>query len=231
MWVQIPLSFFYFSEYSAVGSVSVLGIEGHVFKSHYSDFKILLIMELLHSFLVSLLLISSIFVIFAENPVHSVLFLILSFFNVSCILLLFQVEFLSLLFLIIYVGAIAVLFLFVIMMLNVKVQSSNDLSFIAPLIFFGIILSTQVFFNVKNLFFEPKNILNYEIIFDSLSNIDIFGQTLYNNFLVCFLIAGLILLVAMVGAIVLTLNFKSHRKGEIFSRQLSRSDNFLSFFK
>ena len=104
-------------------------------------FKILLIMELLHSFLVSLLLISSIFVIFAENPVHSVLFLILSFFNVSCILLLFQVEFLSLLFLIIYVGAIAVLFLFVIMMLNVKVQSSNDLSFIAPLIFFCIYLT------------------------------------------------------------------------------------------
>jgi NADH-quinone oxidoreductase subunit J len=129
------------------------------------------------------------------------------------------------------VGAIAVLFLFVVMMLNVKVQSSNDLSFIAPLIFFGIILSTQVFFNIEKIFFEPKSLINYGIMFDSLSNIDIFGQTLYNNFLICFLIAGLILLVAMVGAIVLTLSFKSHRKGEIFSRQLSRSDNFLSFFK
>jgi len=211
--------------------VSVLGIEGHVFKSHYSDFLILLIMELLHSFLVGLLLISSIFVIFAENPVQSVLFLILSFFNVSCILLLFQVEFLSLLFLIIYVGAIAVLFLFVIMMLNVKVQNSNDLSFIAPLIFFSIILSTQVFFNIEKIFFNSQTSQTSVFLIDTLSNIDIFGQTLYNNFLICFLISGLILLVAMIGAIVLTLHFKSNRKGEIFSRQLSRSDNFLSFFK
>ena len=188
-------------------------------------------MEILHLFLISLLLLSSIFVIFAENPVQSVLFLILSFFNVSCILLLFQVEFLSLLFLIIYVGAIAVLFLFVIMMLNVKVQNSNDLSFIAPLIFFSIILSTQVFFNIEKIFFNSQTSQTSVFLIDTLSNIDIFGQTLYNNFLICFLISGLILLVAIIGAIVLTLHFKSNRKGEIFSRQLSRSDNFLSFFK
>ncbi len=61
--------------------------------------------------------------------------------------------------------------------------------------------------------------------------IDVLGQILFNNFLSCFLIAGLILLVAMVGAISLTLNYRSERKNELVIRQLSRSDNFLSFFK
>ena len=74
----------------------------------------------------------------------------------------------------------------------------------------------------------PYNFDNY---LDSLSSIDVLGQSLYNYYLLCFLLAGLILLVAMIGAIVLTLNFRSHRKNELVSRQLSRSDNFLAFFK
>jgi hypothetical protein len=67
-------------------------------------------------------------------------------------------------------------------------------------------------------------------IFDSLSNIDILGQTLFNEFFFCFLIAGFILLIALIGAIVLTLRFDSSQKGQTTFRQLSRSSNLLSFF-
>ena len=83
-------------------------------------------MLFLHSFLTFLLLFSSVFVLISENPVHSVLFLILTFCNAAAILLLLNVEFLGLIFIIVYVGAIAVLFLFVVMMLNVKIYSSKS---------------------------------------------------------------------------------------------------------
>ena len=193
-------------------------------------------MEILHFLIISLLIVCSFFVLFSRNPVHSVLFLILCFCSVSFTLFLFNVEFLSLLFLIIYVGAIAVLFLFVVMMLNVKIYTFSNLSYLPFVILFSAILIIQIFINLESIFDKTffTNLNSKELIFsinlDSLTNIDVFGQALFNNFLICFLLAGLILLVAMVGAIVLTLTFKSHRKGELFSRQLSRSDNFLSFF-
>ena len=66
---------------------------------------------------------------------------------------------------------------------------------------------------------------------DDLYSIEVLGQSLYNYYLSCFLLAGLILLIAMIGAIVLTLNFSSHRKNELSARQLSRTNDFLSFFK
>ena len=80
----------------------------------------------LHYFFITILLLSSLFVLISQNPVHSVLFLILAFCNASGILFLFNAEFLGLVFIIIYVGAIAILFLFVVMMLNVKVYSSSN---------------------------------------------------------------------------------------------------------
>ena len=76
---------------------------------------------------------------------------------------------------------------------------------------------------------------NFKVLLKNSDNIflsfNLFNQSLYNYFLSCFLIAGLILLVAMIGAIVLTLNFKSNRKNELVNKQLSRSDNFLTFLK
>ena len=72
---------------------------------------------------------------------------------------------------------------------------------------------------------------DYQKNFDGVNNVDVLGQVLYNYFTPCFLIAGLLLLVAMLSAIVLTLNFCSNRKNELCHRQLSRSDNFLSFLK
>jgi NADH-quinone oxidoreductase subunit J len=193
-------------------------------------------MQSLHLLLVFLLIICSFLVFLSHNPVHSVLFLILTFCNAASILFLFNVDFLGVLFIIIYVGAIAVLFLFVVMMLNVKIYSFKNFSYISIIFLCSIILLVQIFLNVENTFFNINTDFNnqyflFERYLDNLVNIDVFGQALYNYYLICFLIAGLILLVSMVGAIVLTLKFRSNRKSELVFRQLSRSDKFLSFFR
>jgi NADH-quinone oxidoreductase subunit J len=197
-------------------------------------------MRVLHAFLCFLLFGSGLFVSSAINPVESVLFLILTFCNAAAILFIFNAEFLGLIFVIIYVGAIAVLFLFVIMMLNVKIQDQHSLSLsifknsytIRFFSFYLVFILTFLVF--KNIFSDYKNVTDVTtniLNFDSLNNIDVLGQFLYNYFLVSFLLAGLILLIALVGAIVLTLKFSSLQKGQLVYRQLSRTDNFLSFFK
>jgi NADH-quinone oxidoreductase subunit J len=183
-------------------------------------------MELLHNILIFFILLSSILVFIVENPVHSVLFLILAFCNACITLILFNAEFLGFLFIIIYVGAIAVLFLFVVMMLNIKIyQQKINYYFVLFFIFcFPIFYIIETAFSFSLTFFKKNNLI------DSFSNIEIFGQILYNNYLIPFLICGIILLVAMIGAIVLTLNFHSQRRNEITFRQLSRSNKFISFF-
>ena len=197
-------------------------------------------MKILHAFLCFLLFGSGLLVSSAINPVESVLFLILTFCNAAAILFIFNTEFLGLIFVIIYVGAVAVLFLFVIMMLNVKIQDQQSLSlniFRGSYIirFFSVYLIFILIFLVfKSIFSDYKSVgdISTSILnFDSLNNIDVLGQFLYNYFLVSFLLAGLILLIALVGAIVLTLKFSSLQKGQLVYRQLSRTDNFLSFFK
>jgi NADH-quinone oxidoreductase subunit J len=191
-------------------------------------------MFILHVILNSFLLISGFLVILSENPVHAVLFLILTFCSASSISILFNAEFLGLLFIIIYVGAIAVLFLFVVMMLNVKVYATRNFYYLPALSTICVILFFQVFSTTSKVFQDQSTVhldSSFSFLFDSLENIDLLGQSLYNYFLICFLLAGLILLVAMVGAIVLTLNFRSDRKNELVFRQLSRSDKFLFHFK
>lgn len=192
-------------------------------------------MQFLHSFLVLLLLLSSFLVFSSSNPVHSVLFLILTFCEASSILFLFKVDFIGLLFIIIYVGAIAVLFLFVVMMLHVKIYNVQSLSYFSLFLLFSSIFIFQLGLTLNRLFYNFEifsfiGSFNYLENLDALSSIDVFGQVLYNYFLPCFLLAGLALLVAMIGAIVLTLNFSSQRKNEFVSKQLSRSDNVLSYF-
>ena len=197
-------------------------------------------MKILHAFLCFLLFGSGLLVSSAVNPVESVLFLILTFCNAAAILFIFNTEFLGLIFVIIYVGAVAVLFLFVIMMLNVKIQDQQSLSlniFKGSYVirFFSVYLIFILIFLVfKSIFSDYRSVGDISISilnFDSLNNIDVLGQFLYNYFLVPFLLAGLILLIALVGAIVLTLKFSSLQKGQLVYRQLSRTDNFLSFFK
>ncbi len=188
----------------------------------------LLFMEILHIIFLSILIISYFFVFFSENTVHSVLYLILAFCSASGILILIKAEFLALLFLIIYVGAIAVLFLFVIMMLNVKKIRSSVFFYI---IFFISLFVLIPFYNVLAESFGGFSIDSSSFFnaFDIKGNISNFGQILYNYYLICFLLAGILLLVAMVGAIILTLNFKNDNHPELSFRQLSRSKNIIFF--
>jgi NADH-quinone oxidoreductase subunit J len=188
--------------------------------------------------------ISSLFVVLSSNPVESVLYLILTFCNAGAVLFFYNLEFFGLIFVIIYVGAIAVLFLFVIMMLNIKVHSSflgnlktkNLLLYIVGLLVIYNLLAV-IILNLLNAmpFIETKTpidlyIRTEEFLFDNLSNIDVLGQVFYNYYPLYLPLAGFVLLIALVGVIVLTLHFNKPRKAQLDSRQLSRSDNFISFF-
>lgn len=202
-------------------------------------------MEYLHDILSLLIVVSSVYVAISTNPIESVLFLILTFCCATGILFLFNVEFLGLIFLIVYVGAVAVLFLFVIMMLNVKfpenvnynsfekIFSTTDFYYFCFFIIYSIYLILVLFFREAlcvDSDFVSLNLFGVINNFDNLNNIDVFGQVIYNYFLVCFLIAGLILLIALIGAISLTLRFNDSKRSQLVDRQLSRNDNFLSFF-
>jgi NADH-quinone oxidoreductase subunit J len=186
-------------------------------------------MEMLHLFLCSLFLQFSTSVSLSSNPVHSVIYLILTFCITAFISFFFNLEFFGLIFVIIYVGAVAVLFLFIIMMLDIKENfltkfSLFNLILINFLVLFFETLAKLFFFEV----FSNKNFLATSILFfDTSFNMDILGQCLYNFFLICFLISGLILFVALLGSIVLTLNFNISKKSQKYFRQLSRSDRFL----
>jgi NADH-quinone oxidoreductase subunit J len=121
-------------------------------------------------------------------------------------------------------------------MLNVKIYSSDEFSYLPFIFLGGFVLVIQVFLVLEkafsnSIFWSTSLPYNFENFLDPLTSIDVLGQSLYNYYLLCFLLAGLILLVAMIGAIILTLNFSSKRQNELVSRQLSRSDNFLAFFK
>lgn len=181
------------------------------------------------------MLVCSLFVILAQNPIHSVLFLVLVFFNSCALLLLLKVEFLAMLFLIVYVGAIAVLFLFVIMMLNITEEAIyNSFSYL-PIGFF---LSTIFFLEVILVILKELDgfllfsfiscyandcYLNSIVFFCErlvfVSNIETLASVIYVYYFYYFLISGLILLVAMVGAITLTLYHKIDVKKQDIYKQ------------
>lgn len=176
----------------------------------------------------SLSLVSALLVISSSNAVHSVLFLILVFFNVAGLLLLLGAEFLSFMFLIIYVGAIAVLFLFVVMMLNVKITSKkNNIFSIFPIGFsiFVILfvhISSVIDINFISLIdYEPRWI-SWTTENNIKLNIETIGYVLYTKFSFIFLTSGILLLVAMLGVIVLTMHQRSSIKKQGIMRQLLR---------
>jgi len=191
----------------------------------------------LHFLISILLLLNSLFIFLAKNPVYSLLFLILAFCNSSLLLFLFDVEFLGLVFIIIYVGAVAVLFLFVIMMLNIKKIEIKSLNTSIFSIFFTILFLMVFHFNLilETLFFNGSDLNNFFYnklgeSFDSLSNIDVMGQVLFNYYNLLVLIAGFILLIAILGAVCLTLNFNKIYRFETIKKQLAKSDKSISFF-
>lgn len=192
-------------------------------------------------FFSSIALTSAIFVIYSTNTIYSVFFLILVFTNSTGLLLISEVEFISIMLIIIYVGAITVLFLFVIMMLDINVlidkNNNNNYGYL-PIIFlisFVFFLETFVMFSkifttyyhlIEQSFF--KNDLFYRQFInqlDTITNIETIGQILYSYYAFFFLAAGIILLIALIGAVTLT---KKEKKKQNFLtknlyKQLSRN--------
>ena len=174
-------------------------------------------------------IISAIMVTVSKNTVHSVFFLILDFISISCLFIMIGAEFLGMIMLIVYVGAVAVLFLFVVMMLNVAQQKnqwllSEDSSGHIPI---GLIISALIFFELiiviggwkyKPDLFNSNN-LNTS---SELSNTHSLGQILYTDYIHVFQISGMILLIAMIGAIVLTFRQREGVKKQSYVKQISR---------
>ncbi len=174
-------------------------------------------------------IISAIMVTVSKNTVHSVFFLILDFISISCLFIMIGAEFLGMIMLIVYVGAVAVLFLFVVMMLNVAQQKNQWFLSTASSghIPIGLIISSVIFFELiiviggwkyKPDLLNKTNLSNIE----NLSNTHSLGQVLYTDYIHVFQISGMILLVAMIGAIVLTFRQREGVKKQSYIKQISR---------
>lgn len=222
---------------------------------------------ILFNLFASLAIATGIGVIISKNPIHSVIFLILVFCNATGLLLLFKIELLAMMFIIIYVGAIAVLFLFVVMMLNIKMNEPNieskentydsDLKikiFKTPLvvgtilIIIGGLIMTWIWDNNQWLLVQQSglettntgNIINqinilwnnqdtfgekksWILLIDTISNIKTLGYLIYTYYFYYFFMSGLILLIAMIGAIVLTMyKRKNAPKRQIIYKQVTQ---------
>ena len=173
--------------------------------------------------------VSAIMVTASKNTVHSVFFLILDFISISCLFIMIGAEFLGMMMLIVYVGAVAVLFLFVVMMLNVAQQKnqwfgSEESSKHIPI---GLIISIVIFYEliivVGGWKYKPDIFdLNNLMMSSSVSNTHSLGQVLYTDYIHIFQISGMILLVAMIGAIVLTFRKREGVKVQSYLKQISR---------
>ena len=189
-------------------------------------------------FLLNLATVISVILLYTTtHPIYSVLLLVLLFCEAAATLFIFNIEFLSLTFIVVYVGAIAVLFLFVVMMLNIKVIPQ---SFLKNFFFFGslsIVFLSTIYYIFKNIIinfdlFKMNDYTNFNINwFDSLNNLEVIGQIIFNEYSICLIIVGLLLLVPLLGSIVLTLDCKSLTSSTLTIRQLSRSAHTTAFFK
>nr|YP_009485492.1 NADH dehydrogenase subunit 6 [Melosira undulata]AVR57556.1 NADH dehydrogenase subunit 6 [Melosira undulata] len=179
------------------------------------------------------LLINAVMVILTNNSVYSIFFLILTFIFATGLLCVLECEFIAFIFLVLYVGAVAVLFLFVIMMLNIKITNSfKDLLKFFPItnligiIFFLILFLTLLTnFEINPYFFSDLNnsYINWYDKIDSITDSKALGQILYTNFVFQFLIVGIILLIAILGSVILTLtNEKTKTKKQKIFKQISR---------
>ena len=173
--------------------------------------------------------VSAIMVTVSKNTVHSVFFLILDFISISCLFIMVGAEFLGMIMLIVYVGAVAVLFLFVVMMLNVAQQKnqwfiSEENSGHIPI---GLLISVIIFFELiivvggwkyKPDLFQSGNLSSS----NEISNTHSLGQVLYTDYIHIFQISGMILLISMIGAIVLTFRQREGVKKQSYLKQISR---------
>jgi len=188
--------------------------------------------NLLFYFFSGVLVFSAIMVIVAQHSVFSLLFLVLSFVSSSFLLFMLECEFLALIFIVVYVGAIAVLFLFAVMMLDAKLQNlSRNLFKYLPIGFlFGLGFLIPVLYQVN---LEADNstdkfaYLNWYDLIDSTTDVEVYGQVLYSYFVLQFLVVGLILLVVLIGVVYLTNTYNSKQTVDQSTfKQLSVSSKF-----
>ncbi len=170
---------------------------------------------------------SAVMVVAARNPVHCVLFLIFSFFNAAGLFVLLGAEYLAMTLVIVYVGAVAVLFLFVVMMLNIDLAQvrqgflkhmsvgmtiAGTLAFELLLVVYLSLLNPGILAAARNPTYSERDLTNTHAL----------GQVIYTDYLLAFQMSGLVLLVAMIGAIVLTLRHRPGVRKQVISKQLAR---------
>ena len=172
---------------------------------------------------------SALMVIASKNTVHSVFFLILDFITISCLFIMIGAEFLGMIMLIVYVGAVAVLFLFVVMMLNVAQQknkwfeSSRGYSHMPVGLIIGLIILLELIIVIAGWKYKPNLLPFSSINIDqNVTNTHSIGSVLYTDYIHLFQLSGMILLVAMIGAIVLTFRKRSGIKRQSYFKQISR---------
>lgn len=179
-------------------------------------------------FFAGVCLASAFMVIAARNPVHSVLFLILAFVNAAGLFVLLGAEFLAMILIVVYVGAVAVLFLFVVMMLDVDFVQLRQgfLQYLPVGALVGIILLVELLLVVGAWTFDtgaPGAIAAATPPLGDLTNTEALGLVLYTRYVYFFQAAGLVLLIAMIGAIVLTLQHRRNVKRQDIARQNART--------
>ena len=164
---------------------------------------------------------SGLMVVSSRNPVHSVLFLILAFFNAAGLFILLNAEFLAMLLVVVYVGAVAVLFLFVVMMLDINYSELREgFQKYRPLgLFIGAVLLVELFAT----FFEYSGNIKSLPSPGDVHNTKALGQVIYTDYIYLFQLAGLILLVAMIGAIALTLRKRTGVRKQVIADQNART--------
>lgn len=192
--------------------------------------------NLLFYFFSGVLVFSAAMVVVASHSVFSLLFLVLSFISSAFLLFMLECEFLALIFIVVYVGAIAVLFLFAVMMLDAKLQNLTrnlfrylpvgflfSLGFLVPVLYqIPFITSDEI-----NLLSEGSTYVNWYDLIDSTSDVEVYGQVLYSYFVLQFLVVGLILLVVLIGVVYLTNTYTSNRTVDQSTyKQLSVSSKF-----
>lgn len=204
-----------------------------MFDSYLSDFSLIIMSNFFFNFFASILIISVFMTISVNNAVYAVLFLILAFFSTMCILFLLNIDYLALLFILIYVGAITILFLFVVMMLKIKINDKSTTKFLS---FINIIISCLIIYNVLcnvqilNIFLPTTTTaletLTYQNWFSKLyyvDNIKMLGQVLFTTYYFYFILAGFVLLVGMISAILLSKESnRTIRRYQLVYQQLSR---------
>ena len=173
--------------------------------------------------------VSAIMVTVSKNTVHSVFFLILDFISISSLFIMIGAEFLGMIMLIVYVGAVAVLFLFVVMMLNVAKQkntwfkSSTNSAHIPIGLLVSIIIFFELIIVIGGWKYKPE--LSNKIVVSDITNTHSIGNVLYTAYIHLFQLSGMVLLVAMIGAIVLTFRKREGLKRQSYFKQLSRERN------